>query len=165
MVFHTDMKKQEIAAALEARFGYLRTASDRELEELEESLRERAVPGHPISQRNLQIFRYADEERERDVTQREAISRAVERYSLDHKTAQSYDNDNEDAIDTLIRLYQDYHHRIDGGLDTSITYPTSAFFDYILQRQWAKAAAIFITRKKSFRAELCNKLNRCAERQ
>lgn len=159
-MFSVDMSQQEMAAALEARFGYLRTASDREVAALEQSLRELRAPGQPINQRNLQIFRYADEERERGATNDDAIRHALEQYQSQHERRHHTADDNEDDIETLIRLYRRYRKKVACGLEPDIANSRELFFSYVLHRQWESASAIFVNVSTERRQTLCDALNR-----
>lgn len=150
---------------LESRFQFLQPADQKTVSDIEASLGKLPTRGQPINGNTLELFRHADTEHQRGATLETAIERAMEQLSdvkprrrRAKKIAGHTDPDHDKLI--LLAEYKRYRGLIAAGLDPAIAYSTNNFFEFVLTRQWEKAAAIFSKANKERRAKLCSRLNR-----
>lgn len=163
--FHADLIRDDFALLLEARFQFLQATDPGTISDIDASLGKLPIRGQPINSNALKLFRYADVEHQRGATLETAIEHAMgqlpdvkPRRRRTKKVAGHTDPDHDKLI--LLAEYKRYRGLIAAGLDPAIAYSTNNFFEFILTRQWQKAAAVFTKANKQRRAKLCSRLNR-----
>lgn len=163
--FHPDLKMHEFALLLEARFQFLQAADPRTISDIDASLGKLPIRGQPINASALKLFRYADIEHRRGATLETAIERTMAlfpdvkpRRRRTKKVAGHTDPDHDKLV--LLAEYKRYRGLVAAGLDPAIPSSLNIFFEFVLTRQWQKAAAIFSKANKQRRAKLCSRLNR-----
>lgn len=160
-MFHADMTAQQMAKALEERFGYLQPPSDF-VEAISNSSNAPPVRGMPVNVENVQLFMRIDELLQQGMTHLAATEFAVTEATQSHKDS---GNDIQDKVESLIRQYRRYRRRVDGGLDPYRRYNKDSFSAHIMAREWKKAAAIFSDSKTERRVQLCDMLNMIGRQQ
>ena len=164
-IFHANLGKDDFALLLEARFQFLQAADPGTISDIDASLGKLPIRGQPINANALKLFRHADIEHQRGAALETAIERAMEqlpdvkpRRRRTKKIAGHTDPDHDKLI--LLAEYKRYRGLIAAGLDPAIAYSSNNIFEFVLTRQWQKAAAIFSKANKQRRAKLCWRLNR-----
>lgn len=160
-LFRPEMKRDEMEAVLRVRFTTLPLASNEIIAAVERSISTIRPKGQKVNTSNLSIFQCADEKRKQGTTIGEAIRYALNASPCPRRTQ----NDSEDEIDSLTRQYRRYRNRIDGGLDPQFSHQGSIFFEFVLMRQWSKAAAIFANANRELREKICAGLNKIGVEQ
>lgn len=167
-LFHPDQNRDEFARLLETRLQFLQAADAKTVSEIDASLGKLPTPGRPVNANTLILFRCADAAYVDGTTLETAIECAMEQFphikpqprrrrtkKITIRTQRSPDHDKE----ILLAEYKRYRGLIAAGLDPAIAYSTNNFFEFILTRQWQKAAAVFTKANKQRRAKLCSRLN------
>lgn len=164
--FHAGLRKDEFAQLLETRFDFLQPADPHTVAEIDASLGRYPTRGQPKNINALKLFRQADIELERGVTQETAIERAMEllpdvkpHHRRTKKITIRTDRDPDHDKEILLAEYKRYRALIAAGLDPAIPYSIGNFFEFILTRQWQRAAAVFTKANKERRLKFCARLN------
>lgn len=162
--FRSDMSKNEFAMMLESRFCYLQSADRKTVLEIESSLGVFPTRGHPINAAALALFRQADTEHQKGASLEKAIERAMELFPTvkpRRRRTKKIDGHTDPDHDKFILLaeYKRYRASVDAGLNPAVAYSTNNFFEFILTRQWPKAAAVFAKANKEQRTRYCLRLN------
>ncbi|MND57392.1 hypothetical protein D3C80_485200 [compost metagenome] len=162
-MFHEAMSKQQMASALESRFGRVTIADPKMISDIDASLGT-LTRGHPINEGALLLFGIADVEHERGASLENAIKHAMElhpdvkpRRRRTKNIAGHTDPEHDKTI--LLAEYKRYRSRKAAGLDPTVSYTTNTFFEFILTQQWHKAAAVFSRANRERRLGLCSRLN------
>lgn len=167
--FHPDLSRDDFVLLLEASFSFLQSADPKTISEIDASLGSLPTRGRPINVNALKLFRYADAEYGNGATLEIAVERAMEQYPAAKPKPRRrrtkkimIESENELDHDKFILLaeYKRYRGLLNVGLDPAIPYSTNNFFEFILTRQWQRAAAVFAKASKEQRARYCFRLNR-----
>ena len=166
-VFNEYLDKAAFAASLQRRFQYLSKPAIEDIQAIDDTLGRLPVRGHPVDVNKIALFQHCDKQRERGVTIENAVALAMTEFPnveprrrRTQKIAGHDDPDHNKYM--LIAEYKRHLSRKKHGLDPTKQYSTNLFFEFILTKQWGRAAAVFHKANKQRRRDLCERLNRIA---
>lgn len=163
--FHPDLDREEFAQRLAVRFSFLQSADPKTIADVDASLGRLPTRGQPINVNTVALFRQADAKHRNGTTLETAIELAMEQFpdvKPRRRRTKKIDGHTDPDHDKFMLLaeYKRYRGLLSVGLDPAIPYSTNNLFEFILTRQWQKAAAVFAKANKEQRARYCLRLNR-----
>lgn len=163
-IFSEDLDKSTFASLLQSRFQYLYEPTIENIQAIDDALGRLPVRGHPVDVNKIALFQHCDRQRERGVTIENAVALAMTEFPnveprrrRTQKIAGHDDPDHNKLM--LIAEYKRYLSRKKHGLDPT-HYSRNVFFEFVLTKQWDRAAAVFHKANKQRRHDLCERLNR-----
>ncbi len=167
IMFSEDLSRAAFASLLQSRFQYMPDPAIEDIQAIDDTLGCLPVSGHPVDVNKIALFQHCDRQREHGVTIENAVVHAMTEFPdveprrrRTQKVAGHTDPDH--VKEMLIAEYKRYLSRKRHGLDPAVQYSTNLFFDFLLTKQWDRAAAVFCKANKQRRLDLCERLNKIA---
>lgn len=163
-IFSENLDKSTFASLLQSRFQYLHEPTIENIQAIDDALGRLPVRGHPISANKIALFQCCDRKREKGLTIENALECAIAEFPgaepRRRRTGKVAGHTDPDHVkEMLIAEYKRYLSRKKHGLDPAMQYSRNIFFEFILTKQWDRAAAVFRKANKQRRHDLCRRLN------